>query len=201
MTISWRSVLNFKFFESSMVLNFLASAWPFSLALPAWASHCTDKRSLILQHSLLIFFWDFVSRSRAARVITRNITILLPLFWSRVRGHDSATCASLAHWRDCSCCIASEQKCLKRLGNCFSLNCGKYWENSGHTEDNATRWPSAPLQQWSPPVGMVSLLWAVWVLYSISVTRVPHSFRLDFLVSLFLAYGQLARWHNGYFCL
>ena len=30
-----------------------------------------------------------------------------------------------------SCCKALEQKCLKRLGLCFSLNCRKLWKNRG----------------------------------------------------------------------
>ena len=32
---------------------------------------------------------------------------------------------------DYSFCISSEQKCLKRLGHCFSMICLKYWKDSG----------------------------------------------------------------------
>ena len=42
-----------------------------------------------------------------------NINILLPLFWSTwnlALGQELDTCAGLAHGRDYSYCIASEQK-------------------------------------------------------------------------------------------
>ena len=52
-------------------------------------------------------------QSRADRVLTLDMNIRLPLFWStwkRALGQDSATCAGLVHGRDWSFCIASEQK-------------------------------------------------------------------------------------------
>ena len=68
----------------------------------------------ILLQSLYFFSLGFRQwRSRADRVLTLNMNIQLPLFWStwsRVRGPDSATCAGLAHGRDYSDCRASELK-------------------------------------------------------------------------------------------
>ena len=51
-------------------------------------------------------------RSRADRVLTLNMNIRPPLFWStgsRARGPDSATCAGLALGSDYSDCRASEE--------------------------------------------------------------------------------------------
>ena len=56
-------------------------------------------------------------RSSADRVLTLNMNIRLPLFWSTWsrargpdRGPDTATCEGLAHGRDYSDCRASELK-------------------------------------------------------------------------------------------
>ena len=60
------------------------------------------------------------------RDLTPNMNIFLPLLWStwsRERGPDLATFAGPVYGHDCSYCSALEQKCLKRLGHCFSLHC------------------------------------------------------------------------------
>ena len=94
---------------------------------------------LILLRSLNFFFLGFRQwRSRADRVLTLNMNIRLPLFWStwsRAWGPDSATCAGLAHGSDYSDCRAS--RCLgaeiaKVHGLRFSLNRRKYLKNKGH---------------------------------------------------------------------
>ena len=72
----------------------------------------------------IIFFFAFRQwRSRIDRVLTLNMNIQLPLFWSTwspARGPDSATCAGLANGRDYSCCRASELKLQKFLATVFS---------------------------------------------------------------------------------
>ena len=88
-----------------------AECWNALLPLGHFAWHqacqCTDTRAFILLHSQFFF-----------------------LSW---QGPDSATCEGLAHGSDFSYCtaLAVEQKCLKRHGHCFSLNCRKYWKYSG----------------------------------------------------------------------
>ena len=107
--------------------------WPFRASCALW--YCCP-RDLFPVFEFQVRQW----RSRADRVLTLNMNIRLLLFsstWSlsRARGPDSATMT----WRigsDYSFYIASEQKRLDWLGHssCDSLNCRKYWKNSG------TRW-------------------------------------------------------------
>ena len=55
-------------------------------------------------------------------------TVLVHL--ESVQSQDLAIYAGLAHRRDYSYCIASEQNWKKKLGPCFCLNCQKYLKNS-----------------------------------------------------------------------
>ena len=87
--------------------------------------------------SVIFCFLDFVSGYLAPpcadRVLTLNMSIWLPLFWSswsRALGPDSATCAGLEHGRDYSYCKASAQKRQKGLSHCFCKNYQKYLKNS-----------------------------------------------------------------------
>ena len=104
-----------------------------------WARQCTDTRAFYIAVLSVISFsstwilsvanWQF----RADRVLTLNMNILFPLFWStwsRARGPDSATCAGLAHRRDYSYCRASElklQKCLASVYPWIVENTWKKW--------------------------------------------------------------------------
>ena len=76
------------------------------------------------------FFLGFRQwQSSTDRILTLNMNIRLPLFWStwsQALGLDSATCAGLAHGSDYSNCRASEL-IAKVPGHCFSLNCQKYF--------------------------------------------------------------------------
>ena len=77
-------------------------------------------------------------QSSTDRVLTLNMNIQVPLFWStwsRAQGPHSATCVGLAHGRDYSYCSlrASEQKSQKSLAF-FSFNCRKYLKTMAHSE-------------------------------------------------------------------
>ena len=77
-------------------------------------------------------------QSSTDRVLTLNMNIQVPLFWStwsRAQGPHSATCVGLAHGRDYSYCSlrASEQKSQKSLAF-FSFNCRKYLKTMAHCE-------------------------------------------------------------------
>ena len=113
-----------------------------------------------LYHSKIIFSSNFVSGvlalTESDRAFTFNMNIWLALFWSTwslVQGPDSGTCAGLAQswWSMGSDFMASKQKCLKRLGNCFPLKLKiltKQWPCSGlfnpHPPDCFWMW----LLQW-----------------------------------------------------
>ena len=79
-----------------------------------------------------VFFLGFRQwRSRTDRVLTLNMNIRLPLFWSTwspARGPDSATCAGLAHGRDYSYCRASELKLQKFLATVYSWIVENTWK-------------------------------------------------------------------------
>ena len=84
--------------------------------------------------SLIFFFLGFRQwRSRTDRVLTLNMNIRLPLFWSTwspALGRDSATCAGLAYGRDYSNCRASDlklQKCLAIVFPWIVENIFKQW--------------------------------------------------------------------------
>ena len=66
--------------------------------------------SLSMEYSIFFLFFGFSQwRSRAGKVLTLNMNIQLPLFWSTwspARGQDSATSVGLAHGRDYSYCRA-----------------------------------------------------------------------------------------------
>ena len=70
------------------------------------------------------FFLKFRQwRSRTDSVLTLNMNIRLPLFWSTwssANGADSAICAGLAHGRDYSDFRAKELKLQKCLATVFS---------------------------------------------------------------------------------
>ena len=91
--------------------------------------HCQLTRSTLWYCCTLYNFSFLVFRkwrSCPDRVWTLNTNITLQLFWpgstrSQAQGKDSAICAGLAHWRDYSYCIYSEQKRPKRLGHCVNL--------------------------------------------------------------------------------
>ena len=108
----------------------------------------------------IFFFLGFRQwRSSADWALTLNMNIRLLLFWStwsRARGPDSATCVGLAHARDYSICIASEQKWQNRLGHCVSLNCRKYLKHSG------PRRPHAEHGSNLTPPRLVEVRWSHW---------------------------------------
>ena len=83
-------------------------------------------------------------QSHTDRVLTLNMNIRHPLFWSTwspARGPDSATCAGLAHGRDYSDCRASELKLQKFLASAISwiLEIKFKW------------WPTERIFRTSPP--------------------------------------------------
>ena len=103
-----------------------------------WARQCTDMRAFYIAALSIMFFplWSRQWRFRADRVLTLNVNIWLPLFWSTwrswspARGQDSATCAGLAHGRDYSYCRASQlklQKCLAIVFPWIIENTFKQW--------------------------------------------------------------------------
>ena len=98
----------------------------------------------ILLRSLYFFFLGFRHwLSSTDRVLTFNMNIRLPLFWSTwspAKGQDSATCAGLAHGRDYSCCRALELKLQKFLATVFP------WI----AENTFKQWPTVRIFQPSP---------------------------------------------------
>ena len=84
-------------------VQFPQGAEPLFLCHFAWhlAHQCTYMRAFILLQSLYFLLLRFRQRkSRADRVLTLNMNILLLLFWSIwswAIGQDWATCAGLAH--------------------------------------------------------------------------------------------------------
>ena len=115
-----------------MVLVSSATSQPFCVALsPSVHWHARFLYCCALYN---VFFLGFRQwRSRTDRVLTLNMNIRLPLFWSTwspARGQDSATCAGLAHGRDYSNCRASElklQKCLAIVFPWIVKNTVKQW--------------------------------------------------------------------------
>ena len=107
----------------------LARCW---IVLPAPRPFCVALSPSVHWHARFlyccalynVFFLGFRQwRSRTDRVLTLNMNIRLPLFWSTwslARGPDSATCAGLAHGRDYSYCRASELKLQKFLATVYS---------------------------------------------------------------------------------
>ena len=96
--------------------------WWVKMTLVTWVWFLQGAESLCLP-------W-----SSTDRVLTLNMNIWLPLFWSTwsgAWGQDLAKCAGLAYGCDFSYCRASEPKSQKVLGHCFSLNCQKCLKNSG----------------------------------------------------------------------
>ena len=91
-----------------------------------WDHQCTDTPGFILLHSLF-----FSLGFRQWQLLTWNLTFTVWSTWSQARGPDSATFAGVAHQRDYSFCIASEQRWQRRLGHWFSLNYRKYLKKSG----------------------------------------------------------------------
>ena len=87
-----------------------AGAWCWILLLRCshfawhWARQCTDMHAFYIAALTIIFFLGFRQwQSFTDRVLTLNMNIWLPLFWSTwswASCPDSATCAGLAHWRD-----------------------------------------------------------------------------------------------------
>ena len=111
-----------------------------------WASHCTDTRAF---YSNALFFLSFFLgfrqwRSSADWVLTLNMNIRLPLFWSTwstARGQDSATCAGLAHGRDYSNYRASEQKSQMCLAFIFPWIVKNTWKTKAMLEGFLTLIP------------------------------------------------------------
>ena len=92
----------------------------------------TEPVSALTRCVLLNFFlWIRLWWSLTDRVLTLNMNIRLPLFWSTwgwARGPDPATCAGLAHGRDCSNCRASEQKSQNCLAIIFPWIVENTWK-------------------------------------------------------------------------
>ena len=126
--------------ESGDMCLILAGCWNSlqSLGHSAWhwARQCTDTRAFILLHSLQFFFLGFRQwRARADRVVTLNMNIQLPLFWSTwnwARDQDSAIWAGRAHGRDDNNSLGT--KATERARPLFSFDCLKYLKNDSHTE-------------------------------------------------------------------
>ena len=84
--------------------------------------------------SIISSFLNFVKQYRTDRDLTLYNSFWLPLFGALGVGQLAQTLPHVRAWllgSDYSCCIASEQKCLKRFSHYFSLSCWKYWKNSG----------------------------------------------------------------------
>ena len=117
-----------------------------------WAGQCTDTRALYRCALHIFFFIEFRQwRSRAYRVLTLNMNIRLPLFWSTsswTRGLESATCAGLALGRDCSTCRASEQKSQRSLAILFPWNVENIWKTMAHCEEFSNLNPLVPPDCW-----------------------------------------------------
>ena len=119
--------------ESGVMASIPAGCWN---SLQPLGSFCVARSSSVHWHARLyiaalsnIFFKFLLGfcqwQSRADRVLTLNMNIQLQLCWStwsRAWGLDSATWAGLAHgqWLQPLYTTASEQKCWKRLGHCYS---------------------------------------------------------------------------------
>ena len=126
-------------FDSRRVLKLFTAFGHFAWR---WARRCTHMNSFVLLRSYFLEFRKWWSR--ADRVLTLNMNIRRPLFWSTwslALGLDSATCAGLAHGLDYSDCRASEQKSKKVLGPYFSLNCRKYLKSKALGEGFSTLTP------------------------------------------------------------
>ena len=103
--------------ESGCSGSILAGCWnslpPLGHFAWHWASQCTDSGAFCIAALSIIFFFGFRQWwSCSDRVLTLNMNIRLPLFWStssRARVQDLARCAGLAHGRDYSDCRASEK--------------------------------------------------------------------------------------------
>ena len=92
-------------------------------------------------------------QSRADRVLTLNMNIQFPLFWSTsslARGQVSATCAGLAHGRDYSDCRASDQSHKRCLAIVFPWIVENTWK----------QWPTVRIFQTSSP-RLSSCIWLI----------------------------------------
>ena len=140
-------------FYSLTGLKLSAALWPFCVAMsPSVHSHVLFYIAAL---SMIVFSRISsvaISRWAAYRVLTLNMNIWLPLFWSTwsgARGLDSATCAAWRMGSDNGNCIAAEQKCLRRLGDWYSLSCPKYWKTVAHAKGFSTLSPQMALCSYS----------------------------------------------------
>ena len=121
-----------------------------------WARQCTDTRAFFIAALSIIFFFQWLSR--ADRVLTLNMNIWLPLFWStwsRAWGPDSATCAGLAHGLDYSDCRASELKKQKSLAFVFPWIVENTWKTKATLEGFSTLIPQTG-ENWEPEIENIS---------------------------------------------
>ena len=127
-------------FNSSGVLKLSATPWPF----------CVEPVSALTRELLyccsLWFIFSWISSVAISRWQGFKLWLLKGTsdfhcfgahggWWSRARSPDLAIFLGLAHGRDYSFCMASEQiysaKVTGRLVHCFSLNCRKYLKYKG----------------------------------------------------------------------
>ena len=116
----------------------------------AWpcARQCTDMLAFYML-SIIFFLGCSQWWSHADRVLTLNMNIQLPLFWStwsRALGQDSATCVGLADGLDYSCCWALELKLQKCPASVFPWIVENTWKTMAYSEGFSTliHWTGTP---------------------------------------------------------
>ena len=153
--MSWATWVRFL-----MIAERSAAPRPFCVALsPSVHWHARFLYCCALYNFFFLGFRQW--RSRADRVLTLNMSIQLPLFWStwsRTRGPDLApTCAGMAHRRDyidCSLFVEppSLRKCPK---SAWPMNFRKYLKTRANWEGFSTLNPQTAFRallqvyQWS----------------------------------------------------
>ena len=134
--------------QSQPPCTWSAAPWPFCMALEP-----VIVLTLALLYCCTLFnfiFLDFVSCNLALKDLTLlqaqhehlASTVLEHLESASEQdlGH-WATCAGLEHGHDYSCCIASEQKCLKNLAIAFPWIVKNIWKTMAHCEGFSTLTP------------------------------------------------------------
>ena len=147
----WRQVLVSRstWVQLSQHAKILCRPFAISRGTEPVTVHCCSARGYVDALSIHLLFSNFVNGDLALtgprqgfnswheHPMSTHVTVLehLKTSWSWARGLDSATCAGLAHGRDCSYGIASEKKRQNGLGHYFSMNYRKYLKKW------ATFWP------------------------------------------------------------
>ena len=135
------SVVKVSSSESGHMGSILVGCWnplsaairPFCMAL-SQSVHWYTRFYVAAFSIIFLLFHQWPSRAQADRVLTLDMNIRLPLFWSDrswARCADSAICAGLAHGRDFSECRVSEQKsqrCLAWLAIGFPWTVKNTWK-------------------------------------------------------------------------